>query len=47
MTSLQQTRIPPEMSWNDISGLDEGKQSIMERIIWPDTHPESRGGGGG
>ena len=29
------------------SGLDEAKQSLMERIIWPDTHPESRGGGGG
>lgn len=24
----------------DISGLEEAKQSLLERIMWPDDHPD-------
>lgn len=30
----------PRVSWNDVGGLDEAKQSIIEAVEWPIKNPE-------
>jgi transitional endoplasmic reticulum ATPase len=30
----------PKVSWNDVGGLDEAKQSIIEAVEWPIKNPE-------
>lgn len=39
---LEETLVPPsnELSWNDVAGLEEAKQSLEEAVILPQKFPQ-------